>query len=125
MSKHRHNMGQCGHCEAEAAARGEPRVFPEPPMHTPGPWKVIRSPHGNDYRCVQLGADEMYTTLEMLPADARLIAASPDLLQALKIAAQELAQYVDFQQKHDYIEYAADTQKKLDAVSAAIAKATD
>lgn len=55
-------------------------------MNTPGPWKVIPSPHGDKYRCVQIGADEMYTTLEMLPADADLIAAAPDLLEACQLA---------------------------------------
>ena len=49
--------------------------------HTPGPWKTIPSPHGRKYRCVQFGADDSYTSLEMLPADARLVAAAPDLLQ--------------------------------------------
>jgi hypothetical protein len=55
--------------------------------------------------------------------DANLIAAAPDLLEGLKQAARELEQYVDLQQKLDYIEYAADTQKKLDAVNTIIAKA--
>lgn len=58
--------------------------------HTPGPWKTIPSPHGRKYLCVQLGADEMYTTLEMLPANARLIAAAPDFLDASEIAIVEL-----------------------------------
>ena len=52
--------------------------------HTPGPWKVIKSPHGNEYRCVQYGKDDSYTSLEMLPADARLCAAAPELLSLLK-----------------------------------------
>lgn len=51
--------------------------------HTPGPWKVIKSPHGNRYACVQYGADDRYTSLELEPADARLTAAAPDLLAAL------------------------------------------
>ena len=51
---------------------------------TPGPWKVIASPHGRGYRCVQIGTDESYTTLEMLPGDARLIAAAPELFDALE-----------------------------------------
>lgn len=59
--------------------------------HTPGPWKTIKSPHGPKYRCVQFGADEMYTSLEMLPADARLCAAAPELLQALKDLSDWLA----------------------------------
>lgn len=54
------------------------------PMHTPGPWKVIKSPHGPKYRCVQIGPDDTYTTLEMMPADANLIAAAPELLALLR-----------------------------------------
>lgn len=46
---------------------------------TPGPWKCRKSVYGNKYRYVQFdkGAAEtaMYTTSEMLPADAQLIAA--------------------------------------------------
>ena len=59
--------------------------------HTPGPWKVVPPGHGHptEYLCVELDANEMYATVEMLPADARLIAAAPDLLEALK--ACELA----------------------------------
>lgn len=45
------------------------------------------------------------------------------LLEALKRAARELERYIDLQQKLDYIEYAATTQKELAAVNAVIAKA--
>lgn len=51
--------------------------------HTPGPWKVIKSPHGPKYKCVQYGKDENYASCEMLPADARLVASAPRLLEAL------------------------------------------
>jgi hypothetical protein len=83
--------------------------------HTPGPWKVVPSPHGDKYRCVQYGKDDAYTSLEMLPADARLCAAAPDLLAALKLAERWLANctpVVDL-----------DGPKPLPIVSAAIAKA--
>ena len=54
--------------------------------HTPGPWKVIEPQHGSptEYLCVELDAETGYTTLEMLPADAYLMAASPDLLAAVE-----------------------------------------
>lgn len=54
---------------------------------TPGPWKVIRPGHlhPTEYLCVQIGADESYTTSELKPADARLIAAAPNLLEACQI----------------------------------------
>ena len=51
--------------------------------HTPGPWKVIPSIHGDRYACVQYGYDENYTSLELLPFDAMLTAAAPKLLSAL------------------------------------------
>jgi len=64
---------------------------------------------------------------QVLRAAARRIElknrAIADLREGLNIAASELERYVDLQQKLDYIEYAADTQKKLDVVNAAIAKA--
>ena len=50
---------------------------------TPGPWAVVPSIHGSEYLCVQIGSDKMYTTTEILPADARLIAAAPDLFATL------------------------------------------
>lgn len=51
--------------------------------HTPGTWLAKPSIHGNEYMYVQMGEDETYTTLEVHPADARLIAAAPDMLSAL------------------------------------------
>ena len=53
--------------------------------HTPGPWTAKPSVHGNEYLYVQIGADESYTTLEMLSDDARLTAAAPDMLAALEM----------------------------------------
>ena len=53
-------------------------------QHTPGRWTAKPSVHGNEYRYVQIGADESYTTLEVLPADANLIAAAPDMLAVLQ-----------------------------------------
>jgi hypothetical protein len=41
--------------------------------HTPTPYKVVRSMHGDRYRCVQIGEDEMYTTGDLLADDAEFI----------------------------------------------------
>lgn len=41
---------------------------------TAGKWTSHESHHGNQYRYVQIGGDEMYTTLEMEPQDANFIA---------------------------------------------------
>jgi hypothetical protein len=66
----------------------EARIQPGKQGHTPGPWKVVKPGHGvpTKYRCVQIGSDERYTTLDLLPADAILIAAAPALLEAAKQA---------------------------------------
>jgi hypothetical protein len=60
-------------------------------MHTPGVWIVRKSMHGPKYRCVQIGKDESYTTSELEPDDAKLMAASPLMLEALL----EAQRYVD------------------------------
>lgn len=65
--------------------------------HTPAPWIAKKSIHGGQYKYVQIGADEAYTTLEVLPEDARLIAAAPELLDALKRAAEYAPNEVEYQ----------------------------
>lgn len=82
--------------------------------HTPGPWKTIKPGHGHEteYLSVQIGEDEMYTTLEMLPADARLVSASPDLLAACKAVVEE-----------DGFRGSALMRKRIAQMKAAIAKA--
>lgn len=62
---------------------------------TPGPWKVVKPQHGHEteLRCVQIGRNEMYTTLELKAADAHLIAIAPKLLKqrdALRDALEKL-----------------------------------
>ena len=85
--------------------------------HTPRPWKVVKPVHGGRYLCVQIGDDAAYTTLELEPSDAYLIAASPDLLSALRIAESAL-EYV-----RDGLECRA--EQVLEVVRAAIATATE
>jgi hypothetical protein len=61
---------------------------------TAKPWKATRSTHGKQYLCVQLGTDEMYGTLELLPDDAALIAEIrnrlPDLIGEIERARRTL-----------------------------------
>jgi hypothetical protein len=79
---------------------------------------VILSPHGPQYKCVQYGKDDAYTSLEMLPADARLTAAAPDLLAA----AQTVLAGLDARIRH-----AKDSTPVFEGIAAlhdAIAKAT-
>lgn len=55
---------------------------------TKGPWKSKKSVHGSDYRYVQIGKDDNYTTLELKPADAALIVAAVNAMPEL-IALRE------------------------------------
>lgn len=53
--------------------------------HTPGPWayigQIVQGPHGEEIATTRL---ERYTTDERRSANTRLIAASPELLDALR-----------------------------------------
>jgi hypothetical protein len=66
--------------------------------HTPGPWKVVTPGHGHptEYLCVELDEKDLYATLEMKPADAHLISAAPDMLEALEAAYPLLIRLGDF-----------------------------
>ncbi len=58
--------------------------------HTPGPWTVEWSDEeGNDG--VTIEAPDGPVAFRVLEVDARLIAAAPEMLAALKEAAQELS----------------------------------
>lgn len=73
-------------------------------MRTPGPWKATKDPHGsnNDY-CIGMATDvrRIDRVATCSAGDAALIAAAPDLLEALKYARRFLnredhdAAYVD------------------------------
>jgi hypothetical protein len=52
--------------------------------YTPGPWKHRPSMWGKKLRFVRIGENVNYTTGDVKAADARLIAAAPDLYEALK-----------------------------------------
>jgi hypothetical protein len=86
--------------------------------HTPGPWLASQTYPGNDY-CIhaqgipwQLAYLATHSQIEWpLEANARLIAAAPDLLEALQMAKTALE--------------LRGPGWPLDVVDAAIAKATD
>jgi hypothetical protein len=63
-------------------------------QHTPGPWRVADG--GVTHWYIYRDKDEIATTRHEFPnaeANARLIAAAPDLLAALEAAAPLLASY--------------------------------
>jgi hypothetical protein len=76
----------------------------------------VKPGHGHETEClsVQIGEDEMYTTLEVLPDDATLIAAAPDLLTHLK----RMIWLVE-------VELEADGQHILEGAKQAVKKATN
>ena len=84
--------------------------------HTPGPWVSRETPDDADFTheinskaTPYFGVAAVYAIAQNAPANARLIAAAPDLLEALKMALV----WLDYEGKYDVL-----------AIRAAIAKAT-
>lgn len=76
--------------------------------HTPGPWRIEKSPHSNVVSDI-IGATDWCVAEEIENLDdARLIAAAPDLLAALRAVVRICDRKTD----------------EFDAARAAIAKAT-
>lgn len=87
---------------------------------TPGPWHIHkRYPFWVDdsegRRIVDVEGSRL--DVEEAKANARLIAASPELLEACKFAAEHM-------QEHDRL-YSAEERELFDALRAAIAKAVE
>ena len=91
--------------------------------HTPGPWDIGYA-QGNDIVIVGLeGVVEICTVWSDPDAcDARLIAAAPELLEALKVAACEIADWGSY--ASEYFQNKHDLQGAISRAKAAIAKAT-
>jgi hypothetical protein len=58
--------------------------------HTPKPWPIHKTPNDADFTHEVAGICAIYAGNENAEADARLIAASPELLEALKLATEGL-----------------------------------
>lgn len=69
--------------------------------HTPTPWYVIPSIHGDQYQCVQIGEDDIYSTLEMLPADARRIVAAVNACEGISAEELESTPLPDLRRQRD------------------------
>lgn len=96
----------------------------QPVSHTPGPWKIfdplltVVTNSKEDYRIARTD-DGDSTDFDLVDvANARLIAAAPDLLAALKL-------WVDYDNcdEDDYVIFGDSYNAVLDAAKAAIAKA--
>lgn len=107
--------------------------------HTPGPWKIHLWAEHTDWPCydidspdgkriaqvepVEDGNDEAPLPTEQIAANARLIAAAPDLAEALKHLQEALAVRADYWQNDpdqfgyllDALDAARDALAKLDA----------
>lgn len=70
---------------------------PAPKEPTPVPWHLIKPGHGHEteYLCVQVGKDDMYSTLEMLPADAKLIVRAVNNHERLMKKLQDMIDFMD------------------------------
>ena len=90
--------------------------------HTPGPWQIADGESRRVY-LINHGRDavgETVYTETRNPADARLIAAAPDLLEALLMAKKAISR---FDNGHAFDAHGIDSEAQRQ-VDAAIAKAT-
>jgi uncharacterized RmlC-like cupin family protein len=94
--------------------------------HTPGPWTAISSGTAHNEEKHTIRASDGTWIAETIPhqpkgwsqeANARLIAAAPDLLAELRRTREWVAQYLEIPS------HAAAAQYKVSAIDAAIAKA--
>lgn len=88
--------------------------------HTPGPWVCTpTSHHAHDYRLEIPGGQMPFTRGEGVEyANAKLISAAPDLLDALEVLAGHVAHYAAMPHAH------SEAYKDLANAHAAIRKAT-
>ncbi len=114
----------------------DPDFNPQPPdtmnaKHTPAPWKVlpgqdlveiVKPNNGSGHNLIASLTESPLAILEV-DANARLIAAAPALLEALKGALQHLATVTGLPDKGKG--RTPEQQAALDAASAAIARATN
>lgn len=93
--------------------------------HTPAPWKL--SPRVDDFSSrnpgMVMGDNRTASLVAMVysPANARLIAAAPELLAALRMVADEVCCFEDGPRPYSGDSYLP--EKFKDAIRAAIAKA--
>lgn len=67
-----------------------PATVPPAPTFTPGPWRADRRAIlTNDLRCIAVVYSGAYDSLEEANATEALIAAAPDLLEALKTIIED------------------------------------
>ncbi|MHC3750731.1 hypothetical protein ACYKDZ_17825 [Stutzerimonas stutzeri] len=93
--------------------------------HTPGPWLVegrtVYALNDDGYNRFSALVQDAHTPGDELEANARLIAAAPDLLEAAELALEVAEGWI-----HDQLDgtgIAGEALGKLDSVRAAIAKA--
>ena len=98
--------------------------------HTPGPWLVGPGKRGTGVyfrpppsRIFPEGTSVLVTEARIQHEDAVLIAAAPELLEALQMAQEIINNLIPFQKKYG-VGIGPNEQADLDAISNAIAKAT-
>jgi hypothetical protein len=105
--------------------------------HTPGPWWVVADEGAaqvTGFPCIEadnytvVGLEGMYGDIDTDFANAQLIAAAPDMLEALKAARNEIiyletASFNDFGGSCDTLEAWLSENEALPTIDAAIAKA--
>ncbi len=92
--------------------------------HTPGPWEISSDENGSLDVCAENAGDMLANLGDCVNADAnaRLVAAAPDLLEALRTALDVLAHAQHFYSGGHSLE---NFRIAIDGAESAIAKATN
>ena len=96
--------------------------------HTPGPWIVTKDPHGtSDDYCIGVADGKIDQIAVCSERDARLIAAAPELAEALKLAPDNMTDAIGERQKafagYEEVGGIPEMLAELAHVDAALAKA--
>lgn len=79
---------------------------PNKPKHTPGPWYALKYP---DVKTYTVAAKESVASKIKTIEDAHLIAAAPEMLEALEICLN----YFNYAEEQEAFEYAKEVRKLI------------
>ena len=101
-----------------------PVVIIEPATHTPAPWLMVKDEYSDDYQIPDVIFADREGNVSISEANARLISAAPDLLEAAILVLKWYEAEHDHTKVPDFYERAAMCLESESAIRSAIAKAT-